>query len=267
MRSFKRTLDFPLLCLVVGLMVFGVTYSLQGLNLQTTEPNTDDFMQLLDVLNSGGDAAQLREVLQSGADPNATNSDGEPILSVLLAKRGITSTAYGLAMVLLDHGANPNQIGEGGWTPMHWAARLGDEAIMTALLKVGGNATSSEQAGVPTPLEIAVIRPHRGVISAIKQFTSYRSDWLSKAEKRFGVDEAINEIFDSPPGTLTADDVRAIVRRGVASMKLAGGIKNEKHGEDVFQGTIDAIREAIEAGEMPSLAHLRGRFQNNTDGE
>ena len=257
---FRRKLASPVLCLAVGLAVFGVTYSLQGLNPQTTESNTDDFLQLRDVLDTRGDAAKSREVLQSGVDPNATNSNGEPFLSVLLAERGIKSVAYGLVMVLLDHGANPNQIGEGGWTPMHWAARLGDEAIMTAMLKVGGNATSSEQAGVPAPIEIAAIGPHRGVISAIKQFTSYRSDWLSKTEKRFGVDEAISEIYDSPPGTLTADDVRAIVGRGVASMKQAGGIKNETHGEDVFQGTIDAIREAIEAEMMPSLAHLRGRF-------
>ena len=260
MNKHASKLVFPALCLAVGLAVFGLTYSLQGLNLQTTEPNTDDFMRLRDVLDSRGDAAKLREVLQSGADPNATNSKGEPFLSVLLAERGIKSTAYGLVMVLLDHGADPNQIGEGGWTPMHWAASLGDEAIMTAMLKVGGNATSSEQAGVPTPIEIAAIKPHRGVISAIKQFTSYRSDWLSEAEQRFGLEEAINEIFDSPPGTLTVDDVRAIVRRGVASMKQAGGIKNKKHSEDVFQGTIEAIREAIEAGKMPSLAHLRGRF-------
>ena len=212
MKRFERQLTFPALCLAVGLAVFGVAYSSLGLSPQTTEPSTDDFMRLRDVLDARGDAAKLREVLQSGADPNATNSEGEPFLSVLLAERGIKSTAYGLVMVLLDHGANPNQIGEGGWTPMHWAARLGDEAIMTAMLRVGGNATSSEQAGVPTPIEIAAIKPHRGVISAIKQFTSYQSDWLSKAEQRFGLEEAIDEIFDSPPGTLTVDDVRAIVK-------------------------------------------------------
>jgi len=264
---FRRKRVFPALCLALGLAVFGVTYSVQGFNLQTTEPNTDDFLQLQDVLFTTRDAAQLKKVLQSGVDPNATNSNGQPFLSVLLAERGIKSVAYGLVIVLLEYGANPNQIGEGGWTPMHWAARLGDEAIVTAMLKVGGNATSSEQAGVPAPIEIAAVRIHRGVISAIKQFTSYQSDWLSSMEKRFALREALSEIFNSSPGTLSADDVQAIVRRGVASMKHAGGIKNKKHGEDVFQGTIDAIKEAIEAGELPALAHLRGRFPNITDGE
>lgn len=138
---------------------------------------------------------------------------------------------------------------------------------MTALLESGGDPNFGMGTDVPTPFDIAILGSHRGVISVIKRFTAYRPDSLEDDEKQFGLDDALNEIYDSTPGKLAEEDVKAIVRRGIASLILSGWVTSAEEGEAVFQGTMETIRQAIEAGKIPSLEHLRGRLQNNKGGE
>ena len=264
---FRRKLAFPALCLVVGVVVFGVTYSLLGLSLGTTETNSDeDFMKLWTVIDTRGDATQLRKVLQAGADPNAVSSGGDPILcAAIYRKDHDPRTAYGLVKALLDYGANPNQVDSDGRTPMHWAATYGTEAIMKALLQAGGDPLFGIGSDVPTPFDRAIAARDKGVLAAIKQFTDYRPPHLAVAEKSFGFQDALDEIFNSPT-RLTEEEVEAIVRKGVKSMVLSG-LEEKKREKILFQSVMKNIRKRITRGEIPNLEHLRNNLRNNTDGE
>lgn len=111
--------------------MFGVAYSVLSLSMGTPEKNTEansdleDWDQLSAVIDTRGDGAQLRTVLESGASANAVDNTGEPVLSLVIADRDNKANAYGMVRALLDYGANPNQVGEGGWTPVHWACHGG----------------------------------------------------------------------------------------------------------------------------------------------
>lgn len=166
MEIFRRRLTFPLLCLVVGLTVFGVSYSMFGQGPGeddtsgatgntgeegtgsggTPTPGGDEEGEIgpVGVVNESihtlftGDAQQLEQVLAAGANPNTLDDrSGLAALHFAVSISGDSDTAYGKIKVLLDYGANPNLPDNDGETPMHAAAVFGSEATMLALLNAG----------------------------------------------------------------------------------------------------------------------------------
>ena len=121
-------------------------------------------------------------LLAAGADPNATDDDGETPLGLAAwnANPMVTShllradadpniadneggtplyTAVGenswrVVQLLLGAGADPNAVGNDGWSPLHLAARLNVERIAQLLLDAGANPNTPNGAGM-TPLHSA----------------------------------------------------------------------------------------------------------------
>lgn len=184
---FKRKLTFPVLCLALGLVVFGVSYALLGLSqsqgsdalaqpvplaqlvADEDKPDGDKLVRAL----MFEDNQRLQDLLEGGADPNSPTTDGYlPLqIAVFMAKGPETpyeETAYGKIQLLIRYGANPNQPGSNGSTPMHIAASRGTEAVMTALVNAGGDANLSINGG-RTPYERAVASGNAGGLAALKK--------------------------------------------------------------------------------------------------
>jgi uncharacterized protein len=91
-----------------------------------------------------GQLEATRLLLGRGADPNAVSlneSRVTPLHSAVAAKHRDT------AGLLLALGASPNSVQRGGWTPLHAAARDGEETIVDMLLLRGADTTRKSDDG------------------------------------------------------------------------------------------------------------------------
>ena len=98
-----------------------------------------------------GQLEVARLLLGRGADPNAValnESRVTPLHSAVAAKHRDT------ASLLLALGASPNSVQRGGWTPLHAAARDGEEAVVDMLLLRGADATRKGDDG-KTAIDLA----------------------------------------------------------------------------------------------------------------
>ena len=101
-----------------------------------------------------GDLARLRSLLNSGADPNQRDGDGNsPLIEAVAAGHASAARA------LLAAGANPNLTSSGGRTPLLEAAIGGRIEIARLLISAGADLNIAER-GAGTPLEAAEREGH-----------------------------------------------------------------------------------------------------------
>lgn len=90
-------------------------------------------------------------LLDRGADPGVAARNAmkvKPLHSAASARN------LAAAQALLEHGANPNECQEKGWTPIHSAAQNGDKSMIELLLHYGADPTLSNDDGV-TAMQLA----------------------------------------------------------------------------------------------------------------
>jgi len=96
-------------------------------------------------------------LLAAGANIEATDYFGDTPLSIAVYVP--SKDCPRLVQYLLDAGANPNAIGDGGWTPLHYASENGFVEVANLLIKHGAavNAKATcEMAGRKTSLQVAI---------------------------------------------------------------------------------------------------------------
>ena len=96
-----------------------------------------------------GDLTRLKSLLDSGADPNRRDGNGNsPLLEAVAAGQAAAARA------LVAAGANPNLASSGGRTPLIAAAIGGRVEIARLLIAAGADLNIAER-GAGTPLEAA----------------------------------------------------------------------------------------------------------------
>src|ERR1019366_7069941 len=101
-----------------------------------------------------GDLATLKSLLDSGADPNRRDGNGNsPLLEAVAAGQAAAARA------LVAAGANPNLASSGGRTPLIAAAIGGRVEIARLLIAAGADLNIAER-GAGTPLEAAEREGH-----------------------------------------------------------------------------------------------------------
>lgn len=109
----------------------------------------------------------VRVLLDSpGIDIDTASEYGETALMLAAFKGNIT-----LLNELLAKGASVNRVG--GWTPLHYAATEGHDAIVAILLDKGARVNVQTSAGV-TPLYMAARKPSRKVVMQLLKAGAYR---------------------------------------------------------------------------------------------
>ena len=89
-----------------------------------------------------GSAEAVKSLLAHGADVNAKDTEqGQTALMWAVAQKH-----PGTAQVLLEHGADVNARSKGGFTPLLFAARVGDVDSARVLLEVGANVNEAMPA-------------------------------------------------------------------------------------------------------------------------
>lgn len=195
MQGFRKKLAFPALCLAVGLVVFGVSYTMMGQGPGSGPGESDtqgpggntgagpggpgagegetgpvgQVNELRDAIASQN-ILVLTQTLEDGADPNATDDAGNNALHWAVLGSGVSPVIHSQVSVLLTHGANPGTTNNQGLTPLHFAAIYGgSDAVASALIEAGSpvNVVSEQQIG--SPYELALKMGNDGVASAISR--------------------------------------------------------------------------------------------------
>ena len=113
-----------------------------------------------DVLLTGCNYEFADALLARGAELNPVMWKGQTLLHVTIHWGRLSSAQW-----LLEHGANPNTVGEKDkWTPLHQAASRGVASIVEALLKHGADPTKKDVHG-KTPLDIARGKKRSAVVT------------------------------------------------------------------------------------------------------
>lgn len=123
-----------------------------------------------------GDLATLKSLLDSGADPNRRNGNGDSALI-----EAVAAGQTGAARALLGAGANPNLTSSGGRTPLI-AAALGGRVEMARLLLAAGADINLAERGAGTPLEAAE-REGQPEMAALLRSSGARTSGRSVGDK------------------------------------------------------------------------------------
>lgn len=142
-----------------------VSYMLrQGVSPNTIVKNGDP--ALVRAIRMDSDRV-IRVLLDApGLDVDTASEYGETALMLAAFKGNIT-----LLNELLAKGATVNRVG--GWTPLHYAATEGHDAIVAILLDKGARVNVQTSAGV-TPLYMAARKPSRKVVMQLLKAGAYR---------------------------------------------------------------------------------------------
>jgi hypothetical protein len=109
-----------------------------------------------------GDLARLKSLLDSGADPNRRDGNGNsPLLEAVAAGQAAAARA------LVAAGANPNLASSGGRTPLIEAALGGRVEIARLLITAGADLNIAER-GAGTPLEAAEREGHAEMAALLR---------------------------------------------------------------------------------------------------
>ncbi len=127
---------------------------------QVREPAAAELSALMTAAGQG-DLETLRELLEAGIDPNATDEGGfAPLHSA--ARFGHLEPA----ILLIEHGADLNHQSENGNAPLHWAARAGQYELARFLLEAGAEPNLRNAVG-GTPLRFALNNNYRQVVELL----------------------------------------------------------------------------------------------------
>ena len=112
--------------------------------------------------------AEIRRLIDLGADPNYESDEGYPsLLSALAAER---ADKYQVLEILLDAGADVNQRGINDWTPLHYAASQDDARAIEILVARGADLDARTRIDdYATPLEEAEILGKGRAVEALKK--------------------------------------------------------------------------------------------------
>lgn len=113
--------------------------------------------------NYGSDASDgvVKLLLEAGADPRKRNPHGESALGY--CTQGTSESALRAAALLLAHGADPDDVGTSGPTPLMQAAQTGSMPMLELLLRHGADLNRLSRDDADGPLNMARKHGHAAV--------------------------------------------------------------------------------------------------------
>ena len=117
-----------------------------------------------------GNVEQIKQLLDEGTDPNASNTDGiPPEFYTFPLHLAVTNGHEAAAALLVERGADVNRKNF-PWqnTPLHIAAFRGNANIVQLLLKNGADVNAVQENGA-TPLDFAITYENDAVARQLRE--------------------------------------------------------------------------------------------------
>ena len=125
---------------------------------------------------SSGDAAEVKRLLDAGADPNGRDAFGNPPL--------VTARDVAVVRVLLENGADPNRrYHENGETALMQAARYGEDDVVALLIAAKADLELRNETRGETALEIGIQARRDGVVRLLRE-AGAKDDTVTEANGR-----------------------------------------------------------------------------------
>jgi len=153
--------------------IFGVSHILSWQGPDASPPRPVATVEDLNLALVSGNNDELKEVLNSGIDPDAADVFRKTPLRSIIDQSARVPASRGQVEALLAAGADPNRPDAYGDTPLHAAAYHAPEALISVLLQAGGNPNLPNDVGV-TAYETALKHGNHGAVSAIEQASTFR---------------------------------------------------------------------------------------------
>lgn len=119
---------------------------------------------------------EVKALLESGADPDTEEAFGAVLFIALL--RNFTD----VAKLLVEAGADVNITDHKGWTPLHWAARIGDQDLFMLIVAGDADLLAEDREGC-TPLDILSEHRHNDLLALMEQrFNKDYKKWFASTE-------------------------------------------------------------------------------------
>ncbi len=109
-----------------------------------------------------GDLAQVRALIDAGADLDAQGDNGETPLNTAILEGHVL-----VASLLIDRGADIQARNKGGFTPLHAAAYANVVEIAEKLLSRGADVKDQMNKAGVTPLSVASEEGHPGLVKVL----------------------------------------------------------------------------------------------------
>ncbi|KAI1259585.1 hypothetical protein F5Y18DRAFT_294970 [Xylariaceae sp. FL1019] len=172
---------------------------------------------------TNGNIGLARFLLESRANVNAKNNRGRTALH-LAAESNDKENREAMVRLLLDHGANPRVISDGGWTPLHNAAQAG--FLPVAILLLGANVdVNAVLTNGMTPLHWAAFNGFEDIVRLL----------LTRTD----VNLAIKDSFDRTPMLCAAEKHHASIVQLLSPHRTADRLSElEEAACKAFEATV-----------------------------
>ncbi len=219
-----------------------------------------------------GDAAEVKRLLDGGADPNSADGAGYTTL-MSAAKDGNSE----VVKILLSASANPNATDKNGYTALHDAAREGHAEVVKILLSARADVNAASNGGY-TALRLAKEEGHSEVVK-ILQVAGAESAFASECPlcepSRSGDLTEVKRLLDggADPNAANQWGETALMRAAnygkseVAELLLSAGADlnvADGTGRDLLifaanRGHAEFVEVLLSAGADPNAADKGGR--------
>jgi ankyrin repeat protein len=116
----------------------------------------------------------VKDLLEAGADPDTEEAFG-PVLFVALLRGSVN-----VAQLLVEAGADVNITDQQGWTPLHWAAKIGDKDLFLLMAAADGDLFAQDREG-NSPLDVLSEWRHTDLLSIVeRKFNREYTKWLEE---------------------------------------------------------------------------------------
>lgn len=178
-----------------------------------------------------GDSTAMQRLVGMGADANTSRGSGgrSPLMHAVIDGN------LDAILLLLASGADPNAIGNSGWSVLHAAAQFGRDDLVKALLAAGADPRMLTPDG-KDPLAVALDSPrqNQALIRALRR-VSDKPDTLGLIA-RIGDVAALEKMIEQ------GADINGRHGGGRTAMHIAAAA-----------GEVDVVRALLSAGADPSL--------------
>lgn len=295
MKGLRRTLTFPVLCLAIGLVVFGVSYTMLGQG-PGSGPGDGDTQAPGNTgagpgggdpgggnTGGGGDPPETPTPNPTPGGPGTDEGEPGPVGSVSELRDAINSQDILVLTQTLEDGADANATDDAGNNALHWAI-LGSRVSpvihsqVNVLLTHGANPGTTNNQGL-TPLHFAAI--YGGSDAVASALIEAGSPVNVVSEQQIGSpyelalkmgNDGVASAISRAPGHIAPDaQTEATLKAfGTYSKALKQGLGNARTQEEVgevIEGAVDGLVQAgvlNEEGAATLQKQLAEKIQNDS---